>query len=102
VAYTTSQPWPGGIARPPGLFEFDQREAAALGQARAFVLDARRLAYLPINARWFPDLNRPNQGIQGRAPKQMRRKIWEVAEELMIRHAELIERLGPLWPAGSR
>jgi hypothetical protein len=32
------------------LFSFDRRQAAALGQARAFVLDTRRLAYLPITA----------------------------------------------------
>lgn len=98
AAYTTSRPWPGGITLPRGVFRFDRQEAAALGQARAFMLDVRRLAYVPIAARWFPHLDRPDRGIQGRAPKSTRQKIWREAEEPLTRHSELIERLGPFWP----
>jgi hypothetical protein len=98
AAYTTSRPWPDGIAQPRGLFQFNSQEAAALGQARAFVLDARRLAYVPINTQWFPHLDRPDRGVHGRAPKHLRQKISYAAEELITRHTELIERLGPLWP----
>jgi hypothetical protein len=97
AAYTTSRPWSDGIAQPRGLFRFDRQEAAALGQARAFVLDTRRLAYVPINARWFPHLDRPDRGVQGRAPQHLRQRIWREAEELITRRTELIERLGPLW-----
>jgi len=52
IAYTTSQPWTGSL--PQGALVFDREEAASLGQARAFVLDLRRLAYLPLTATWFP------------------------------------------------
>jgi hypothetical protein len=100
AAYTTSQPWPPDSPSPLGLFRFDHREATALGQARAFVLDTRRLAYPPITSRWFPHFADPGMGIQGRAPKRLQRTIWQAAEELLTRHTELVERLGPLWPRG--
>jgi hypothetical protein len=47
AAYTTSQPWQHEII-PPGIVIFDRTEALSLGQDRAFVLDLRRLAFLPI------------------------------------------------------
>jgi hypothetical protein len=57
VAYTTSQLWPG--SRPQGVVAFSTEEAAQLGQARGFVLDLRRMAYLPITPIWFPRLEDP-------------------------------------------
>jgi hypothetical protein len=100
VAYSTSQPWTGP-ARPPGLFVFDQREAAAFGQARGFVLDLRRLAYVRVTSDWFPWLDQPDSGIQGRASARWEQRFKRVAEELLTRRPEIIERLGPLWPPGQ-
>jgi len=102
AAYTTSRPWPANAAPPLGVYRFDRQEAAALGQARAFVLDARRIAYLPITPLWFPHLGHPGGGVQGRAPKPLQRSIWTVAEDLLTRHAELVEKLGPLWTSRPR
>jgi hypothetical protein len=62
AAYTTSRPWSDGIAKPRGLFRFDRHEAAALGRARAFVLDARRLAYVPINPTMVPSSRQTRPG----------------------------------------
>lgn len=102
AAYTTSRPWPADAAPPLGVFRFDRQQAVALGQARAFVLDARRIAYVPITPEWFPRLGQPGLCVQGRAPKALQRSIWEVAEDLLTRHAELVEKLGPLWPGRRR
>jgi hypothetical protein len=99
VAYTTSQAWMQA-ARPPGLFVFDQQTAASFGQARAFVLDLRRLAFLPITPSWFPWLDEPG-GIQGRASPHWQQQLKQAAEALLARRPELIERLGPLWPRGG-
>lgn len=101
AAYTTSQPWPHA-AKPFGLFAFDQQQAAGLGQDRAFVLDLRRVAYVPVTPAWFPDLARPGGGIQGRAPATLRRQLRDAARELLTRHVATVERLGPLWPDSSR
>lgn len=97
IAYTTSQPW-RHEALPPGVFVIDQSIAASFGQGRAFVLDLRRLAFVPLTALWFPRLGRPDRGVQGRAALQWQRRFKQVADDLLSRRAEIIERLGPSWP----
>lgn len=100
VACSTSQAW-NQAARPPGLFVFDQQEAAIFGQSRPFVLDLRRLAYVPVVADWFPWLDQADRGIQGRAPARWERQFKRAAEDLLTRRPEIIERLAPLWPPGQ-
>jgi hypothetical protein len=101
VAYTSSQPWPEPT-RPPGVFVFDQPAAAGLGQARAFVMDLRRLAAVPVTPAWFPRLGQPGGGVLGHMPKHRQRQYLDIAEQLLTRRPDLIERLGPLWPGQSR
>ena len=95
AAYTTSQPWPG--TAPQGIVAFDSKEAASLGQGRAFVLDLRRLAYLPLNATWFPRLSQMGGGVLGRAPKALRDRANAIVTELARRRPETLRRSGPLW-----
>ncbi len=68
LAYTTSQPWTG--PKPPGLFSFNRDMAIIMGQARAFTLDLRRLAIVPVTVEWFSDLPSPDHGVVGRAPER--------------------------------
>ena len=95
AAYTTSQPWAGAL--PPGVIAFDGEEAAGLGQTRAFVLDLRRLAYLPLTATWFPRMGETGAGVLGRAPKALRDRANAIATELAKRRPETLSRGGPLW-----
>ena len=95
VAYTTSQPW--AEALPPGVLAFDSGQAAGLGQRRAFVLDLRRLAYLPLTATWFPRVGEAGAGVLGRAPKALRDRVNAVTTELAKRRPETLSRSGPLW-----
>jgi hypothetical protein len=95
AAYTTSQPWSGAL--PQGVVVFDAAEAASLGQARAFVLDLRRLAYLPLTATWFPRLGEMGAGVLGRAPKALRAQVNAMMIELAKRRPESLGRSGPLW-----
>ena len=96
VAYTTSQPWSGRTPR--GVRSFTREQATDLGQARAFMLDLRRIAYIPVDAAWFPDVNGTHHGIVGRAPEKLRLDLEETAKELFGRHAGNIEKLGSRWP----
>ena len=73
------RPWPGA-APPLGVFAFNQQDAANLGQTRAFVMDLRRLAALPVTPVWFPGLDQPEKGVR----------------------PAIVERLGPAWPGGRR
>lgn len=95
VAYTTSQPWSGAL--PQGVIAFDSAQAANLGQARAFVLDLRRLAYLPLTATWFPRIGEDGAGLLGRAPKVLRDRVNAMVTELVKRRPETLSRSGPLW-----
>jgi hypothetical protein len=95
AAYTSSQPW--AVPLPHGVIAFDSTEAAALGQARPFVLDLRRLAYLPLTAAWFPRLAAQGAGVLGRGPKALRDRVNAMAAELAKRRPEGLSRSGPLW-----
>lgn len=99
AAYTTSQAWSGSM--PPGVLVFTAEEAARLGQTRAFVLDLRRLAYVPLTAPWFPSLAERGAGVLGRAPKTLRVRVNKLATELALRRPEALARTGPLWEAGA-
>lgn len=98
VAYTTSRPWPPGTPLPLGVLAFNKAEADRYGQSRAFVMDLRRMAFLPVTPAWFPRLDQPGHGVQGHAPKADQRRFRQIATDLAVRHADVVERLGPLWP----
>jgi hypothetical protein len=98
AAYTTSQPWPVQQGVPKGVFSIDAQRAAAMGQQRAFTIDARRIAFVSLTSDWFPDLGRPGAGKVGSAPKSLFQQVMNATNELLRRHPDVVERLGPLWP----
>ena len=95
VAYTTSRRWPGTV--PLAVYPITAEEAAPMGQAKAFVIDARRIAFIPVTEIWFPDLTHPNRGCVGGAPHQLRARIQADMERLFKRSPANLERLGNLW-----
>jgi hypothetical protein len=101
MAYTTSRLWSPDVALPFGVLAFNREVATPYGQSRAFVMDLRRIAFVPITPAWFPRIEQPGHGIQGHVPKAEQRRFRQLANELATRHAELVERLGPLWPRGG-
>ncbi len=101
AAYTTSKPW-SGPTLPLGVRAFDQKAAEALGQQRPFLMDFRRLAFIPVTAAWFPRLDQPGNSIQGRAPKKLQDQLLQEAMNLLRRHSELIQRAGTAWPRNQQ
>lgn len=101
MAYTTSRSWPSDEPLPLGVLAFNRAVATRYGQSRAFVMDLRRIAFVPITPAWFPRIEQVGCGIQGHVPKAEQRGFRQLANELAARHAELVERLGPLWPRGG-
>jgi hypothetical protein len=69
-----------------------------MGQRKPFVLNPRRLAYVPINKEFFPQLNEPDRGVVGHASKGLQEAVKQDVIDLMERRPEAIERLGPLRP----
>ncbi len=77
-----------------------QKAASGTGhhrRGRAFVLDLRRLAYLPLTAAWFPRAAEDGAGVLGRAPKALRDRVNAMAAELAKRRPESLSKSGPLW-----
>jgi hypothetical protein len=75
----------------------DAAEAALFGQARAFRLDLRRLAFVPVTPAWFPELERDGHGVLGRAGKALRLTLQAELTTVQRRSPEMLQRLGPLW-----
>jgi hypothetical protein len=91
LAYTSSGPWRGAVARRPlGIIEFDEGAAQGLNQ-RPFHIDLRCLARVPPTTAWFPDLASPNRGVVAVAGVRVRDRILRAAELLAARSPRLIE-----------
>lgn len=94
VAYTSSVPWPRDVPLPIGVRVFGEHEAKKLRQ-RPFVLYLNRLARLPLRARWFPEIETPEQGVIAVAGAQLRDQLLAISIQLARRRREAIRILGP-------
>lgn len=94
VAYSTSRPWPADAPMPLGVRVFSEPEAAALNQ-RPFVLHLHRQARLPLTRAWFPDIERPRQGVAAVAGAQLREELFQTVLLIEQRHRATVERLTP-------
>jgi len=94
--YTTTRPWPRGQAIPFGVIPVAPEIARRMRQ-EAFVVDARRIAYMPLDERFFPDLGNPDRGVRGVAPRELRERIERALVKLLADPA-LLEFLGPERP----
>ena len=104
TVYTTSRPR-GDRPKARGEIEVAAERAVEYGQRSGFRIDVRRVAVLPINPDFFPELEKPGHGIQGRSER-----LADVAErllrEIVTETPELVDFLGPenvlRWAFGRR
>ena len=93
AVYTTSRPR-GDRPKARGEIDIAAERAAEYGQRSAFRIDVRRVAVLPVDPDFFPDLEKPDHGIKGRSEH-----LADVAERLLRQiigeTPELVEFLGP-------
>jgi len=94
LAYTSSQPWPRDVAIPLGVRVVGRDEAALLKQ-RPFVIYLNRIAKLPLEEAWFPDINNPDQGVIAIAPARLRHELLATTIALAKHRRDLIRQLGP-------
>jgi hypothetical protein len=91
VDYSTSQPWPADTPLPAGARLFSAREAMELNQSRGFLLRLDVLARLPMTRDWFPDIDRPRQGILAVAPGKLQTELIGIAANIARRHRDLFD-----------
>jgi hypothetical protein len=101
VAYTTSQPWPLAAQR-PGVVPFSVDQARTFGQQRPFVLHLWRTAIVPVNPDWFPLLSAPDAGVVGRASEALKRALEAKLKDVLTRHRDSMDVLGPDRPRPRR
>ena len=65
VFYTTSQTDYPGLQRPRQYLFVSKAKAIALGQKAAFVVDASRIARLPLAPEYFPEMTESTIAIRG-------------------------------------
>jgi hypothetical protein len=93
AVYTTSRPR-GERPKARGEIEITAERAVEYGQRRAFRIDVKRVAALPITADFFPDLEKPGHGIEGRS-EHLANVAERLLRQLMAETPELVELLGP-------
>jgi hypothetical protein len=98
-AYTTSQPWKTSEKPPIGVIPITKDVAKSLGQ-KPFMIDVRRIGFLPINSAFFPRLTSENKGaLPHRASKLLQNLILNHLSAVAKR-PEYVIQLGPFRPSG--
>ena len=82
---------------PIGMMSFTKEDAAKLGQKKPFVLDTSRIAYIPLNADFFPEVITPTHGILKRTTPGFQRRVLNSLAQVLKR-PEHMTLLGPYNP----
>ena len=98
--YTTTRRWEPGIPLPIGIIPVETELARRMRQ-KGFVLDARRVAFLPLDTTFFPRLGQPDKGIVFTASLRFHRLVEETLMQV-ARRQEIVVKLGPDTPSGRK
>lgn len=91
--YTTTAQWEPGLPLPLGVIPITAAAAAKMNQ-KPFVIDARRIAFIPATDEFFPRLHAPESAVVHEATKEFRRHVASILAEL-ARRPDLVQLLGP-------
>jgi hypothetical protein len=94
--YTTTVQWEADSPLPLGVIPVTGAAAAKMNQ-KSFVIDARRIAFVPATEDFFPRLGSPEKGVVYEATKGFRAHIENILAQLAGR-PDLIQLLGPEKP----
>lgn len=96
AAYTTSQSWPDHARLPAGVHRVSPERARQLGHTKSFVVDARKIAFMPLTKDFFPHLDENDSGRVGRDRALANRVLSEL--KTISQTPGVVVRLGPLRP----
>ena len=91
--YTTTAQWQPGARLPLGIIPVEPAVAERMNQ-RGFVMDARRIAFMPVDLTFFPRLADADRGIVHTASRQFHQLVQNILMQL-ARRPELVMKLGP-------
>lgn len=91
--YTTTVPRQPGVRLPLGVIPVEPAAARKMNQ-RGFVMDCRRIAFMPTTSAFFSRLDDPDKGVVHTASERFHRLVQDTLLQLAKR-AELVVKLGP-------
>jgi len=94
--YTTTTAWEPGARLPLGVLPIGSEIAQKMRQ-KSFVMDARKVAFVPATPRFFPRLDFSDKGIIHTASRSFHGLVQNTLLEL-ARRPELVVKLGPDGP----
>ena len=97
AAYTTSQPWPSDVPLPRGMHRVSEDRAKRSGQRKPFVVDGRKIAFLPMTEAFFPHLQQAGGGKVGRDEALAKLVVKDLA--ILSQTPGVVVQLGPLRPS---
>ncbi len=97
---TTTSQWDPDSPIPLGVIPVAAAAAAEMNQ-KPFVIDARRIAFVPMTEDFFPRLRSSERGIVHTVTKAFRKEVKNVLAQLAQRR-DLVELLGPHSPGRRR
>jgi len=98
--YTTTVQWDPALPLPLGVIRVAGAAAAKMNQ-KPFVIDARRIAFVPATEDFFPRIRSPENAVIHEATKGFRVQVENVLAQLAKR-PDLVQLLGPEDPRRSR
>ncbi|WP_147407782.1 hypothetical protein [Rhodopseudomonas palustris] len=98
AVYTSSQVQKFGDQLPIGVIRVDLDRARQNNNAKAFFIDTRVRAYLPLHKAFFPDIDAPNHGVIASIDAGLFKRVVEQFARVNARAPEQIVTLGPLRP----
>ena len=98
--YTTTTPWEPNAPHPLGIVPVETVVANKMNQ-KGFIMDARKVAFIPVTVDFFPRLSSVDKGIIHTASVRFHDLVLNTLAKLAKRPA-LIVKLGPDVPNLSR
>lgn len=95
----TSVPWAPGMRLPPGVIPVEPALAAKMNQ-KGFVMDARKIAFIPLSPAFFPRLTESGKGIVHTASERFHQLVQNTLV-LLAKRPELVVKLGPDGPGAT-
>jgi hypothetical protein len=95
--YTTTTPWEPNVPVPLGVIPITAAAASKMNQ-KPFVIDARKIAFIPGTDEFFPRLRTAQSAVVYQATNAFRRHVESILVELAER-PDLLQLLGPHAPS---
>jgi len=95
--YTTTSPWQEGVKLPLGIIPIESEIARRMKQ-KSFVMDARKIAFIPVNSAFFPRMATPDKGVIHTASRRFHEHVQNTLMQLAKR-PDLVVTVGPDLPS---